>query len=166
MKRDGNGGLSQDAMSAGLRNKIQEQRTARQDEVWNKIQERVRKADVVTRLKLMQEGLAVGLFQEHAFHILRFAIEQVAEDRYGQLFDEEFAERFQVLKKKYGMDPMADEIASASDPEEYRSLCTEYEEAVDRLFLTVAREFGEYEIARLRENDREEFDHRCEAERR
>ena len=160
MKRDGNGGLSQDAMSAGLRNKIQEQRTARQEEVWNKIQERLRKADVVTRLELMQEGLLVGLFQEHAFHILRFAIEQVAEDRYGHLYDNEFAERFRVLEEKYGIDTTAEDYDRASNPEQYQALEAEYEEAWEKLWLTVAREFGEYEIARLRENDRGEFDRR------
>ena len=107
----------------------------------------------------------VGSLPEDAcFFQIVWAIGWDAQTWKDAIYERDFANRLEALNKAHGL--AEDEFFSLDDqPDDYRALDAEYEQATDQIMVEMFQRYGEYEIADLYEKDRPEYDRRAEAGR-
>ena len=93
-----------------------------------------------------------------SFFLLVWAIQAIAEDRSGELYERDFQARFEEMEKKYSIDPDAYlEGNVASVPEDYEALHQEFDKATMALLVATFQAFGEQKIATSFQDDPEAF---------
>lgn len=158
----GNGGIAPhewDALRRKAEARLQEQRLA-----LDRVLEVFRSDEFSheEKLRAYQEARAAGVLSGPVgFFLVVLEAEYLADEAIAETYEKDFAARFRDLEEEHGIDP--DEVNIAHP--DYRALSDEYNEMADRTLAATLRRIGENEIARLFEEDRDEFDRRREAGR-
>ncbi|MHB0938525.1 MAG: hypothetical protein ACYDCO_23605 [Armatimonadota bacterium] len=114
------------------------------------------------RIALYQQLRDAGAIPEDAaFFLITWAIETVAEERVDEIYEKQFAARFDRVMEEEGLD---EDLIETMEPEElpqpYRELQLELAQAIDALEVATLQSFGEHKMAALYKSDPEEFDRR------
>ena len=95
---------------------------------------------------------------EATFFLVVWAIQAIAEDRSGELYERDYQARFEEMETKYSIDPeeyLEGNIASV--PEDYEALHEEFDKATMALLVATFQAFGEQKIAASFQADPETF---------
>lgn len=100
---------------------------------------------------------------EAGFHLVALAIDDIVGTRSFETFERDHGDHFRRVCELHGLDP---ESSLESGPPDYMELRKQMEDIERRAYTDAFREFGETEMAELRDADRNEFDRRMEVGRR
>ena len=116
------------------------------------------------RLAVYRTILAAGsLPPEAGFFLVAWVIDQITDDRAEEGL-RETEQRLEAVRQKYRLDK--DESADADGvPDEYREAMKQCHDAWDALYLATVSEYGEHDMARLFQENSDEFDQRYETGR-
>ena len=114
------------------------------------------------RARVYQHLRDAGALPEDAsFFLIAWTVETIAEARVQQMFESQYAGRFDHLAEEYGLDEdMLTVLAPEELPEEYHALQLEFAQAVETLVAATFQIFGEHKMATLYRTDEAKFDRR------
>jgi len=114
------------------------------------------------RVALYQQIRDAGVLPEDvAFFLVAWAVEAIAEERVRDIYDKQYAVRFERVMDEQGLDDDLIAILEPDElPQEYRALQLEFAQAVDALVAATFQTFGEHKMASLYKTNPEEFDRR------
>lgn len=127
-------------------------------------------SSVVRQLALARALLEGGRItaEEYVLYV-SLPIEHIHEDRrQAGAYDAELSgldERITEIEERYGL-PEGHYWLKGDAPEEHRRANEEYEEILERHFINILREFGEFELADLRQQNPDRYDAMRESARK
>ena len=114
------------------------------------------------RVAFYQQVRAAGVLPEEAtFFLVTWAVETIAEERVNEVFNQQYAARFERLADEHGLDEdMLAVLETDELPADYRALQLEFAQTVDALVVATFQSFGEHKMASMYKMKPEDFDRR------
>lgn len=117
------------------------------------------------RVRVYQQIRDAGVLPDDAaFFLIAWTVETIAEERVQDIYNTQYAERFERLADKHGLDEDMLAVLDVEElPEDYRALQLEFAQAVDALVAATFQAFGEHKMASMYKTRAEEFDKHYDA---